>query len=83
MRYLTYFTGDHHRIDITNSWLGDEKIYYDGDLVSRRTSVFGSTHEFWVRENNEQVRYLIHISFRWPFRIGFDIYREGKALLLS
>lgn len=83
MRYLTCFTPDRHRIDITNSWLGEEKIYYDGDLVSRHYSIFGSLHVFSVQEHKENIRYEIHVSLRWPFRIGFDIFRDGKALLLS
>lgn len=83
MRYLTYFTPGHNRIDIRNSLLGEESIYYDGELVSRHTSLLGSTHEFSLREYDEDVFYRIKIEYRWPLRIGFDIYRNGKALLLS
>lgn len=83
MRYLTYYTPDRQRIDINNSWLGEEKIYYNGELVSRNTSLFGSMHEFRVRENDEEIQYLISIELKWPLRIGFDIFRNGKALLLS
>ena len=83
MRYLTYYTYDRHRIDINNSWLGEERIYYDGELVSKKTSLFGSVHEFWVSENKEEIHYRINIEFKWPLRIGFDIFRNGKALLLS
>lgn len=83
MRYLTYFTPGHNRIDIRNSLLGEESIYYDGELVSRNTSLFGSTHEFSVLEHNEETIYRINIEIKWPLRIGFDIYRNGKALLLS
>jgi hypothetical protein len=83
MRYLTYFTPDRNRIDINNSLLGEETIYYNGELVSRNTSLFGSQHEFQVQEHNEHVVYKINIEIKWPLRIGFDIYRDGKALLLS
>ena len=83
MRYLTYYTQDRHRIDIKNSWLGQEKIYYDGQLVSRNTSIFGSMHEFRVTEDNEETYYKINIELKWPLRIGLDIFRNGKALLLS
>ncbi|WP_118975111.1 hypothetical protein [Taibaiella koreensis] len=83
MRYLTYFTEDRHRLDITNSWLGEEKIYYDGQLVSRHSSLFGSMHEFMVVENEAEACYRILIEYKWPLRIGFDIFRNGKALLLS
>lgn len=83
MRYLTYFTGERNRIDINNSLLGEESVFYNGTLVSRRTSLLGSVHEFMVKENGEETSYLVHINLRWPLRIGFDIFRNGKALLLS
>ena len=83
MRYLTYFTTDNQRIDINNSWLGEEKIYHNGKLVSNQQSIFGSRHSFSVLENDVPVEYQINIAYKWPIRIGFDIYRNGRALLLS
>lgn len=83
MRYLTYFTAHNNRLDIHNSWLGTERIYYNGTLVSNRRSFFGFNHRFEVMENGKTVCYHIAISYKWPFRIGFDIYRNGLALLLS
>lgn len=83
MRYLTYFTEGRNRIDINNSLLGEESVFYNGELVSRQTSLLGSLHEFKVTEDNMDTWYRINISLRWPFRIGFDIFRNGKALLLS
>ena len=83
MKYLTYFTHNNNRIDICNSWLGKEQIYYDGKLVSARSTVFGSQHSFQVMEEKESVHYQINIGYRWPLRVGFDIFRDGKALLLS
>lgn len=83
MRHLTYYTAERHRIDIDNSWLGEEKIFYDGKLMSRHTSIFGSVHEFSVSENNEEIYYRVNIELKWPLRISFDIFRNGKALLLS
>jgi len=83
MRYLTFFSHGRNRIDIRNSFLGEERIYYNGEQVSRHSSIFGSTHEFDVTEDNELVRYTVNIEIKWPLRIGFDIYRNGTALLLS
>lgn len=83
MKYLTYFTTDNHRIDINNNWLGEEKIYHNGKLVSSQQSIFGSRHSFSVQENDKTADYQIDIAYKWPLRIGFDIYRNGRALLLS
>lgn len=83
MRYLTLFTPDRNRIDIRNSLLGEENIYYNGKMVSKNTSLFGSFHEFHVTEQDEEVHYTVNIGIKWPIRVGFDIYRNGTPLLLS
>jgi hypothetical protein len=83
MRYLTYFTGQNNRIDIHNSWLGSEQVYYNGELVSKARSFFGFKHSFEVTEGGKTTLYHIVISYKFPLRIGFDIYRNGMALLLS
>ena len=83
MRYLTYFVNDHTRLDISNTMLGEEKIYYNGALVSRKKGFPGHTHNFSVWEDNKETSYRVITEIKWPFRIGFDIFRNGKALLLS
>ncbi|PSK88864.1 hypothetical protein [Taibaiella chishuiensis] len=83
MRYLTYFTTDNQRIDIKSNWLGEEKIYHNGKLVSSQQSILGSYHSFSVIEHDEPADYQVRIGIRWPARMGFDIYRNGRALLLS
>jgi len=82
MRYLTYYTQDKHRIDIFNSWLGKEEIFYDGRMVSAKRSFWGARHEFEVQEGAATARYQVNISLRFPQLVGFDIYRNGSALLL-
>lgn len=84
MRYLTYFTADNNRIDVTNDLLtGVEKIYYNGTMVSRKWSFFGSRHIFHITEGETDVTYEVAISIKPLLRIGFDLFRNGKALLLS
>jgi hypothetical protein len=84
MRYLTYFTAQDHRIDIRNgAFSGVEKIYYDGKLVSSKWSLFGSKHSFEIIEDNETVLYEVYFEYKMLSRIGFDIFRNGKALLIS
>lgn len=83
MRYCTYFTARNERIDITNSAMGTERIYYNGELVSEAWSFWGSDHNFEVIEEGRPVRYTIIVSVRMPLRIAFDIYRDGMPVLLS
>jgi hypothetical protein len=83
MRYLTLFVDKTTRIDIENSFFaGYETINYNGELVSKKWSLFGSIHKFNVVENGSPVNYEIKIGLRLPLRIGFDIYRDNKPILL-
>lgn len=82
MRYLTLFVDKTTRIEIENSvFTGYETIKYNGELVSKRWSLFGSVHQFNVVENGDQVNYEIRIAIKLPLRIGFDIYRDNKPIL--
>lgn len=83
MRYLTCYTPGDGRIDINNTWLGVEKVYYNGELVSSKPSFWGNTHIFEVREKGSMVQYTVRVQIKWPFRMGFDIFRNGIPLVLS
>lgn len=84
MRYLTYFTSTNNRIDIHNSlFSGQEKVFYNGKLVAAQCTLWGARHRFNVVEDEENVEYEVVVSIKPLLRIGFDIFRNGKALLLS
>jgi hypothetical protein len=83
MRYLTYYTPENNRIDIYNTWFGRETIFHNGNLVSEKHSWFGHCHEFSVTEGLNLVQYKIDVGYRAHFRIGFDIFRNGRAIMLS
>lgn len=61
---------------------GKETIFYNGNLVSSKYTLFGTKHNFVVLENDHDTEYVIVIGFKNLLRIGFDIFRDGKALLL-
>jgi hypothetical protein len=82
-RVLTVFTATEQRIDIYNSWLGTETIYYNGELVSKKNSILGEQHHFAILHQNQTNNYLVNIGYRWPMRIGFDVFENGKAIVLS
>jgi len=84
MRYLTFFnvvTND--RIDIYNSMFGKETVYHNGNKVSEVKSFWGGRHNFTVIEAGDEAAYQIKIAYRLNLGIGFDVFRNGKALLLS
>jgi hypothetical protein len=82
-RVLTVFTATEQRIDIYNSWLGTETIFYNGTEVSKKNSIFGKQHHFAIQQQNQTINYMVNIGFRWPMRIGFDVFENGKAIVLS
>ncbi|MEN0005068.1 MAG: hypothetical protein AAF798_13035, partial [Bacteroidota bacterium] len=78
-KVMTLFHED-NQIEIHNSLLGQETVYYNGEEVSSKWSLFGKLHSFTVEENEELIEYkvttLLHLH-----GVGFDIWRDGKPLL--
>jgi len=71
-----------HAIEISDiSLTAKEVIRYDGQLVSSKHSMTGSTHVFSATEDNEDVQYEIQLGMRWH---GFSAYavvrRNGKII---
>lgn len=83
MKYLTLHVNDNAVIEIENSLIGKETILYNGAVMSEFSSVLGGTHRFEVSENGETVRYEVRISIKPLLRVGIDIYRNDKIVLLS
>ena len=48
-----------HRIDVSYTFWGKEKIFYDGKEVFNKFSVSGSTHVFKVTEHGREVEYEV------------------------
>jgi hypothetical protein len=82
MRYITLNVSDNARIDIENTLIGTEIVKYNGDIVSSHWSMFGSVHRFEAVEQGQKIKYQINVGLKLPLRIGFDIFRNDKILLL-
>lgn len=73
---------DHLHLEFHNSVLGKETVYVNGQEVSSKVSVLGTTHHFSVYEDRQWVAYeLISSASTWG--IGVDIYRDGRPLLIT
>jgi hypothetical protein len=83
MKYLTLNLNDHVRIEIENSITGKETIRYNDEIVSEEATFWGGTHRFEKMEDGELARYEVRVSVKPIFRIGFDIYRNDKMILLA
>ena len=54
MQYLELKLGD-NIVSIYNSWMGEEEVKLNGQLVSKITSVLGANHYFEIIENGKKV----------------------------
>ncbi len=83
MRYLTLNINPNTRIDIDNSVWGKETIKYNDEIVSEKSSVFGSVHNFEKSENGEIVKYEVRIGLNIFRGVTFNIFRNNQAILLN
>lgn len=51
-----------HTFEIRLTGSGEETVLYDGEPASSRTSRFGTTHEFSVKEGEETVSYVVEVK---------------------
>ncbi|NDC41574.1 MAG: hypothetical protein EBZ77_08495 [Chitinophagia bacterium] len=79
MRILVV-NGNKIEIDMLSVISGTETIYYNGDIVSQKKSITGSTHTFSVNENGEEVTYNIKVGLGLPVRSTVVITRNGELL---
>jgi TIR domain len=80
--HLKIIIHEGHTIEYTDSLFGLEKIFYDGREVSRKRSVLGSTHEFWVKEKGKKVFYEVKIDLQWAANncTWLEVRRNGVVI---
>ena len=83
MRYLTLNINKNVKIDIDNSIWGKETISYNGEVVSKKTSIFGSVHNFEKQENSEVAKYEVKIGLSIFKGVTFNIFRNNEVILLN
>ncbi|KAA3437077.1 hypothetical protein [Rufibacter hautae] len=83
MNVLTLNLSDAVRIEVDNSYTGKETIKYNGEIVSEKKSLLGENHRFEREEQGEMAQYEVRISIKHLTRVGIDIYRNDKVILLS
>ena len=67
-------------IEFANDWLGVERIYANGQLVSQQTSVLGSTHRFTVMEDGHLSRYALIVRLNMRSQVIIDLNRDREVL---
>ena len=83
MNIITLHLSDSVKIEVDNSFSGEETIKYNGEVVSEKKSLLGENHPFTREENGEVVQYEVRIGIKNLGRISVAIYRNNKVVLLS
>ncbi|MBB4077527.1 hypothetical protein GGR28_000128 [Lewinella aquimaris] len=73
-------------LEVHNSmWTGEEKIYFNGQLASAGTSVFGRSHYFTVdTPSGDGIdKFRVEIGMSWIGGVTVDVFRNDRCLLAS
>jgi hypothetical protein len=81
MKFTTIYLGE-NKIEVFNSLLGIEKIIVNGEIVSRKFSIFGAEHYFTIKENDKNVECKIDFGFGIN-GIVFNLYKDNKPIVES
>jgi len=67
-------------IEFHNSWQGEETVVVNGQIVSRKSSVWGTHHYFTVIENGRTIRYILTSKADPEHRVSLDLRRNGELI---
>jgi len=81
MRYLTLKINPSTELTFDNTIWGKETVKLNGVVVSEKTSIWGSEHNFDVIEENKIVTYKVIIKMGFDIRLSYLITRDGVELL--
>ena len=79
MRVLVV-NGNKIEIDLLSLFSGKETIYYNGEIVSQKKTLWGGIHSFNVLENGDDTHYEIKVGMGFPVRSTVVINRNGELL---
>ncbi len=79
MQYQKLVSGD-TIIEIHNNWLGEETVIVNGQIVSKKYSVWGTNHYFNVMEDGHTIRYILTTRVDGNMQVVLDLSRNGKPI---
>jgi hypothetical protein len=81
MKYTTVHLDD-NKIEVFNSFLGKETIKVNGEIVSEIYSIFGASHIFKIKENDQDVVCKLIIGYGFN-GVVIDLYKDEKPIIES
>ncbi len=67
-------------IEFHNNWLGEETVIVGGQVVSKKSSIWGAHHYFNVMENGKEVRYILTTKVGSNLQVLLDLRRNGEIV---
>ncbi|MEZ5042117.1 MAG: hypothetical protein R2828_19625 [Saprospiraceae bacterium] len=67
-------------IEFHNNWMGEETVIINGQIVSKKSSVWGTHHHFTVIEKGHSVRYVLTTKVNSLMQVLLDLKRNGTIV---
>ena len=64
-------------IEFHNNWLGEETVIINGQIVSKKSSFWGTHHRFNVMEDGHSVTYVLTTKVNGNMQVLLDLQRNG------
>lgn len=68
-------------IEFDNNWLGEETVSVKGQVLSKKSSIWGTHHNFSVLEKGKEVRFVLTTKVNASMEVFLDLRRNGKLVL--
>jgi tetratricopeptide (TPR) repeat protein len=68
---------ENNLIEFHNSWTGEESVYLNGQLVSKKSSIMGTSHSFETNQTGEVIRYILTSKISNELQVKLDLIRNG------
>jgi len=79
MQYIKLKTDD-LVVEFHNNWLGQETVIANGQIVSKKSSVWGVNHYFTTMENGHTMRYVLTTKVSANMEVLIDLRKNGKVI---
>ena len=74
------FTIDNSTIQFSNNWMGNETILVNGTPVSKKFSIFGTTHYFNIVNNGVMENYSITTKLSFKNNLVISLFKNDELM---
>ncbi|GAB5553176.1 MAG: hypothetical protein Sapg2KO_27670 [Saprospiraceae bacterium] len=78
--YYKKIRTDHALIEFHNNWLGMETVIVNGKIVSKKSSLAGTNHQFIILEEGKKVAYILTTKLGVLGQVFIDLRRDGELI---